>query len=113
MTVSTNPSTNISLPAGAALVDDWTDTRTPTPFRYFEGSRRTVERPHHDTDIDIYVSGTQHHDGSISRDIVVHELHHDHPITLMQARQLAAALTAAADEAEQMAGYDQTTFPIT
>src|SRR6516162_3715108 len=26
----------------------------------------------------IYISGAQHHDSSVTRDIVVHKLHHDH-----------------------------------
>jgi hypothetical protein len=65
--------------------------------------------PHHDTDIEIYISGARHHDGSVTRDIVVHELHHDHPITVEQGRRLAAALTEAADEAVRMAGCDRIT----
>jgi hypothetical protein len=33
----------------------------------------------------VYISGAQHHDASVSRAIVVHELHYDHPITIGQA----------------------------
>ncbi len=77
-----NPLRQIPMPAGATFVDDWTDLETDTPFRYFEGARRTIDRPHHDTDIEIYISGMQHRDGSVTRDIVVHELHHDHSITV-------------------------------
>jgi hypothetical protein len=51
----------------------------------------------------------QHRDGSVTRDIVVHELHHDHSITVEQARQVAAALSELVAEAEQMAGYDRIT----
>jgi hypothetical protein len=75
------------------------------------GGRPTavVDYPHHDTDIDIYISGAQHHDGSVTRDIAVHELNADPSLTIKQARQLAQALTELAAEAEQMAGYDQIT----
>jgi hypothetical protein len=70
---------------------------------------RVVGRPHHHTDIEIYISGMQHRDGSVTRGIVVHELHHDHSITVEQARQVAAALSELVAEAEQMAGYDRIT----
>jgi hypothetical protein len=43
-------------------------------------------------------------DGSVRREVNVSEI--DHPLTLATARQLGAALIAAADEAEQMNGYD-------
>jgi hypothetical protein len=39
-----NPYPSIPFPAGALLVDGWIDTDTPTPFWFFEGSRRIVER---------------------------------------------------------------------
>ena len=50
--------------------------------------------------------GIQHHDGSASRDIVVHQLHADEPISLEQARQLAAVLTEVVAEVEKVSGYD-------
>jgi hypothetical protein len=93
-------------PAGATVVGDFEDLQTDTPFRYFEGARRTIGRPHRD-DVEVYISGVQHRDGSITRDVVVHELHHDHPLTVEQARQLAAALAEVVAEAEQMNGYDK------
>jgi truncated hemoglobin YjbI len=82
--------------------------RHPDTAPVFRGSRRVIDRrPDRDQHIDIYIAGAQHHDRSVSHDIVVHELHAEHPLTITQARQLAAALTAAADEAEQMGDYDQ------
>jgi hypothetical protein len=51
----------------------------------------------------ILVDGTQYCDGRVERIISVD----DDDLTVEQARQLAAALTAAADEFEQMAGYDR------
>jgi hypothetical protein len=109
MTTTTDPHTELPLPAGAVEVYDWDDFQTPTPFRYFVGSSRVVDRPGHGEDIEIRIDGTQHHDGSVTRDIVVHQLHADEPITIKQARRLAAALTELVDEAETMAGYDEIT----
>jgi hypothetical protein len=34
----------------------------------------------------VCIAGIQHHDGSVSREIVVHQLHADEPITVEQAR---------------------------
>lgn len=107
MTTATNPYRQIPHPAGAVHIEDWDDADTPEPFRFFDGSRWGVDRPHRDSDLEVRVSGLQYHDGRIVRDIVVHELHADEPITIEQARRLAAALIAAADEVEQMNGYDQ------
>jgi hypothetical protein len=95
------------LAADAVRVHEWDDTQTLTPFRYFVGSSRVVDRPHHDTDIDVYLAGIQDHDGSASREIVVHELHADEPMTIAQARQLAQALTELVAEAETMDEYDK------
>jgi truncated hemoglobin YjbI len=47
--------------------------------------------------------GTQKPDGTIDeRHVVVHELHADNPITAAQARQVARALIAAADEVDAL-----------
>ena len=53
MTTTTTDLADIPLPAGAVRVHDWDDTQTPTAFCYFVGSSRIVDRPHHDTDIDV------------------------------------------------------------
>jgi hypothetical protein len=104
-TTTTNP--DFAFPAGAIKVDDWMDTGTPaSPFRYFEGTRWLVDRNNRDEDIDLYIAGIQHTDGSVSREIVVHELHADEPMTIEQARQLAQALTELVAEAETVDGYD-------
>ena len=42
---TTNPRTNAPQPAGAVSIDDWLDLDTPVLFRFFEGSRRLVDRP--------------------------------------------------------------------
>ncbi|ABK68025.1 hypothetical protein [Mycobacterium avium] len=54
----------------------------------------------------MYVRGWQRLNGSIEREIVVHELHADHGLTIQHARQVARALIAAADEAEAAAALD-------
>lgn len=94
---------NLPVPAGATA-DDWcdqTDTDGADMARALTSSR-------HDTDIDVYVRGAKHHDGSVSRDIVVRELNADAPMTIKQARQLARALAELVAEAEQMDGHDKT-----
>jgi hypothetical protein len=51
----------------------------------------------------VYIAGTQELDGTVEREIVVHQLHADDPIMPQQARQLASALVAAADEIDRWA----------
>jgi hypothetical protein len=96
----------IPFPAGAVCVDEWDDLDTDTPSRYFRGQQRIIERPDRDEDIEVRIDGIQHIDGSVQREIVVHELHHNEPITVEQARHLAIVLSQAADEVERMANHD-------
>jgi hypothetical protein len=49
--------------------------------------------------------GVQHHDGSVTREIVVHQLHADYLMTVKQAWQLAELVA----EAETIDGYDRIT----
>jgi hypothetical protein len=49
----------------------------------------------------VYIAGTQKLDGTVKRGIVVHQLHADDPMTPQQARQLARALIAAADDVDR------------
>ena len=114
---TTDQLANVPHPAGATKVDDWFNPDAPVgtivsyvgpdTARYFTGTSRVVDRDDNDEDIDVSIEGEQYVDGRVQRHIVVHHLHGDEPITPGQARQLAAALTAAADECEQMAGYDR------
>jgi hypothetical protein len=55
----------------------------------------------------VYIDGTQFPDGHAERNVTVHQLDADDPLTVEQARRLAQALIEAADEAEEMNGYDQ------
>jgi hypothetical protein len=105
----TRSRTTITLPAGGVDVEDWERGRTdademPNVYRGFTGTLRTVDCPERDRDIRIELYGVQRMDGSVRREVNVSEI--DHPLTLATARQLGAALIAAADEAEQMNGYD-------
>ena len=54
------------------------------------------------------IDGYQHADGHAVRYIVVDTVHTDNPLPPDLARSLIAALTAAADEVDQMASRDVT-----
>jgi len=71
-------------------------------LRCFDGTSWVVKRDDKDRDTVVLIDGTQWADGRIERSISV-----DDDLTVEQARQLAAALTAAADEADQMNSYDR------
>jgi hypothetical protein len=80
--------------------------------RFFTGSSWVVERGErlNDEDIVVQIDGSQGTAGDVTRHIMVYngnreaiELSGDH------ARQFGLALIAAADEADQMATYDELT----
>jgi hypothetical protein len=98
--MTTNTFPNLPVPAGAAHVYDWDKGGT----RYFTGtSRRVVERGDRGRDTIVAIDGTQFSDGQIERVISVD----GENLTVEQARRFAAALTAAADEMDEMNGYDE------
>ncbi len=90
---------DIALPAGAAHVDPWTDEGKPTANRYFETPRTLIacERG----DVAVFALGLQYPNGSCMREIRLHELHADDPITVGEARQIARALMQMADAVER------------
>jgi hypothetical protein len=101
----TDPFPQVPFPAGAVKAD-WQDLGSPNAFRYFEGEHRVVDRREDlpsSQDVLVYIAGTQALDGTVEREIVVHQLHADHPITPQQARQVARALVAAADDIDRWA----------
>lgn len=113
METTTNPLANIPTPAGAVRLKDWELGRTsadgtPNVYRGFTGTPRTVDCPERDRDVAVGVTGLQRMDGNIRREVCVTEIDGP-PLTPATARQLGAALIAAADEAEKMAGYDEIT----
>jgi hypothetical protein len=96
------PSPHLPIPDGAVWAE-WQDPGTPKAFRYFEGSRWTVERDeraNYSQDVEVYIRGTQELDGAVKREICVNQLHPDTPITPSQAAQLASILIKAVMEIE-------------
>jgi hypothetical protein len=100
-TNTTNPYPGIPLPAGAVHVDDWYDVDTPEPARYFRGSSWSIQRTDGLADyFCVQVDGTQRHDGTVTRQVVIDDIN----ITAEQALDLALALVEAAHELDQWAG---------
>ena len=100
-TTSTIP--NIPLPAGAVRALDWESpqhTGFPNWVRYFDGTTRTIELTGQATDVEVTIEGTQYGDGRLDCPMIrVRDVDPDSPLTIHEARELAAALTAAAYEA--------------
>jgi hypothetical protein len=70
-------------------------TTTPTNSHWIIYRREDVASPE---GIEVYVVGVREPDGTVQREIVVHQPHDGHPITTQQALQLGRALFAAVDE---------------
>ena len=114
MTTTTDNLANVPFPAGATQVHDWYDPDgrigEPAPVEFrpdvrrsFQGSSWVVERPDQDRDVHVLIDGEQLADGRVAERVITLD---DDSLTPQLARQLAAALIAAADEADQMARYD-------
>jgi hypothetical protein len=91
---------NVPHPAGVTFVDDWVDVECGDPHRYFRGSSWAVERDDSDKDLSVLIDGAQRPDGRVKRFILVAEGDTEalSELTSDYARQLGAALIAAADE---------------
>jgi hypothetical protein len=106
VTPATNRSPDVPLPSWAEEVYDWHDLGTPDTYRIFGAPSRTVPADDDARDqpwnraITVRGQGVQYANGRIRPEIQVDQLHADYPISVRQARQLAAALVAAADEVE-------------
>jgi hypothetical protein len=98
-----NPYPNVPFPAGAVKVHDWHDTQYGIDHagRYFRGFTRVVERDT-DEDISVLVEGMQRPDGRSVRGITLVDGDTEAipSLTPGLARQIAAALVAAADAVE-------------
>jgi hypothetical protein len=91
-------------PAGAVHIDKWrADDNGEGFFRYFAGSSWVVERTEQHADAAVVIGGLQHADGTVSRSIWCGAAQ----LTTSEARQLARALIAAADEAERFNDNDR------
>ena len=87
----------IALPAGAVSALPWDSDG----WRCFDGSSWSIEREGRD-DIRMGIVGVQYAGGRIERQIAVHQLDYDEPITPFEAQQLAAVLAAAVAEINQL-----------
>lgn len=88
---------HIAAPADADHVEDWVDeSDLGMPVRWFRGTARTV------AGVRVVINGWQEWDGPTARHISVHAV--DAELDAVTARELAAALLAAADELDQLAG---------
>jgi hypothetical protein len=104
MTTTTNPFANVPQPAGACSVADWVDLNSDLPSRYFEGTRRVVDC--RDEKLEVCADGIQRVDGGVEGAITVTGDSSMFERLILassaEARQLARALVAAADEYDRM-----------
>jgi hypothetical protein len=112
--ITTDNLANVPHPAGATHVDDWYDMQLgiENARRFFCGSSWFVDRDGPiDHDITVQIDGSQGTAGDVTRHIMVCEGNRE-SLELSSsdhARQFGRALIAAADEWDQMAGYDELT----
>ena len=105
ITSTENPFPNVRYPLGACQVADWVDVNSDSPSRYFEGTRRVVDCL--DEPLEVCADGIQRTDGSVEATITVIEAGRQWFERLIlasadEARELASALMAAADEYDRM-----------
>jgi hypothetical protein len=105
--MSTNTDSQLPIPAGVTFVDSW--QQDDPPFRVLRGTDRRIDGH----DVRVGTAVIQFGDGRIDDGHIepphVFVDHCDRGLTAVQAREMAAVLTAAADEIERMAGCDRTT----
>ena len=95
--MTTTPPPDVPLPAGAAVADDWQPG--PAPYRIVLGTKRRIGEVEVQTSVAQFADGTIDHAGKIELPTVhVQAYWGDNGLTAGQARQLARALIAAADE---------------
>jgi hypothetical protein len=95
------------LPIGATEADDWADVGSPDEFRSFTGPTRTIPGLQccNGDDAAVLIYGTQLADGTVEeRCIRVAGVHWDDELTSQTARDLSAALAAAADDLDRLEG---------
>jgi hypothetical protein len=107
---------NVPLPAGAVRVGGWehpNSTGLPQSVRYFDGTARDVtgdqRLPLGDgrtKTVTVRIKGCQWGDGTVERDITVHELHWEDGMSIAVAAELADSICGAVNEAISMAKLD-------
>jgi hypothetical protein len=111
-TTTTHPDVygTVPWPTGAVKVRDWHDVGTSAAGRAFDGLSWVIEGDGwHKDDIRVRIQGIQSPTGDVrERVISAGEVHPDTPITAAQARQLAQALIAAADEYDRVSDIEGT-----
>jgi hypothetical protein len=99
--VSTN--TVPAVPAGFSADDDWVTRDEPRPWRLIWGPEHVIDADA----VEVRLSGMQYADGTIGTDVddgpAIHvNVCRDWGISVKHAREVAAAILAAADEAERL-----------
>jgi hypothetical protein len=104
ITHTENPFPNVPHPFGACSVADWIDVNSDSPSRYFEGTRRVVDC--RDERLEVCADGIQRADGSVEGAITVNGDSSMFERLILassaEARELAFALMAAADEYDRL-----------
>ncbi|VBA38040.1 hypothetical protein LAUMK13_01931 [Mycobacterium innocens] len=93
---------DVPLPPGVVYADLWEDTNTDRPWRVVNSATRGVEGK---SDIQVWVAAVQYADGSLDQDDAIDRASVwidacQEALSARQARELADALLAAADELE-------------
>jgi hypothetical protein len=88
----------ITLPAGAVSALPWDSDG----WRCFDGKSWCIERNARGADIQVKIVGVQYADGRVERQLAVHKLHADEPITPHVAQQLGAVIAAANAEIDRL-----------
>ena len=112
-TTTTTDLANVPHPAGATHVAEWDGLEFDGPRRYFRGSSRAVKRDGDiDEDIVVEIYGSQGTAGDVTRHIMVCEGNREflELSSSDHAREFGRALLAAADEWDQLDGYDRITL---
>lgn len=103
MTTTANPHRDVPPPAGAVKVDDEWQQIGPDTYRYFEGLSWVVEADGEQAPVGVLIAGLQYGDGSVERQIALwRDFHVANAVTSRQARHLARALIAAADQLDEL-----------
>jgi hypothetical protein len=101
------------MPVGAVKVWDW-ENPDPTddeaePTRGFLGVKRTIDTQY--GEIEIHIGGTQYSDGRVQREIRV-DRSGDSSMSIVKAREVAAALLEVTDAVEAADNVDGRTWGL-